>query len=358
MENKKNIGILTLLYNANYGGVLQIYALMTYLKSEGYNVKYITRMYPEKNKILKFIRDIAKFIIQKNRKQKLRNKEIDSFFLKNIQPRTKKIWTHSDFRILNKEHFSTIIVGSDQIWRPWFFVEDYFLGFTNDLNYNVRKIAYSASFGVDEWLFDEPTTKKLRQLIKKFDAVSVREKSGIDLCKKYLCANACLTLDPTFLLPPENYISLFEQRKNNTPYIATYILDINEEKSQICEYISLALSLKVNHIQQKENKIRKPISEWLRNIYESDFVITDSFHGTVFSIIFNKPFISIGNAQRGMARFLSLLSLFSLENRIVNGYCKEKIDKIITTPINWDQVNYIKKQLITFSKDYLKKNIQ
>lgn len=358
MDKKYNIGILTLLYNANYGGVLQIYALMTYLKSEGYKVKYINRLYPEKNKLLKFFRDIAKLIIQKNRKRDQRNKYIDSFFQQHIQPQTEKIWTHHDFKKLNKENFSTIIVGSDQIWRPWFFVEDYFLGFVEDLNYDVHRIAYSASFGVDEWLFNPETTSKIKHLATKFDAISVRESSGIELCKKHLGVKAQLTLDPTFLLPPEHYISLIGERKDYKPHITSYILDMNVDKEQICDHISNKLSLPIHHIHQTDNKIRESIPSWLRNFYEADFVITDSFHGTVFSIIFNKPFIAIGNSMRGMARFSSLLSLFSLENRLLNCNNMNDIDKILANTIDWAIINDKKKQLQKESQDYLKNNIR
>lgn len=357
MGNRNNIGIITQLYNANYGGILQIYALMTYLKSEGYNVKYINRQYPEKNKMLKLLRDTAKFIIQKNRKRNKINNKLNIFFLQHIQPRTKKICTRSDFKCLNKEHFSTIIAGSDQIWRPGPLLEDYFLGFTNQLNYNVHKIAYSASFGVNEWLFNAETTIKLQQLAAKFNAISVRESSGIELCKKYLGVNAQLTLDPTFLLPPEHYISLIGKRKDNEPYIASYILDMNVDKRQICNYISNKHSLPIHHIHQADNKVRQSIPFWLKNIYEADFVITDSFHGTVFSIIFNKPFIAIGNEQRGMSRFTSLLTLFSLGNRLLTTYDQTEIDRISNNPINWKSVNDRKNTLVEISKTYLRENI-
>lgn len=356
MEKKGNVGIITYIYNANYGGVLQLYALMTYLKNEGYNVKYINRMYPEKNKLFKFIRDTAKFVIQKNRKRDKRNRNINMFFQQYIQPQTEKIWTRSDFKKLNKEKFSTIIAGSDQIWRPWSFVEDYFLGFTDLLNYVPRKIAYSASFGVDEWLFDPQTTLKVKQLASKFDAISVRESSGTELCKKYLDRDALLTLDPTMLLSPEQYISLFEQRSNYKPYIATYILDMNETKSQICEYIGNHFSLELYHIQ-KTNEIRESVQSWLRSIYEADFIVTDSFHGTVFSIIFNKPFISIGNTQRGMARFSSILSLFSLERRLLVSNSLKDIDNIINNTIDWKQVNEKIKIMQGISKGFLKNNV-
>lgn len=358
MVNRNNIGIITQLYNANYGGILQIYALMTYLRNEGYNVKYINRQYPEKNKMLKLLRDIAKFIIQKNRKRNKKNNKLNIFFLQHIQPRTKPICTRNDFKNLNKEHFTTIIAGSDQIWRPGPLLEDYFLGFTNLLNYNVHKIAYSASFGVDEWLFNTETTIKLKQLATKFNAVSVRESSGIELCEKYLGVNAQLTLDPTFLLPPEHYISLIGERKDKEPYIASYILDMNDDKRQICSYISNKCSLPIHHIHQTDNnKVRQSIPSWLKNIYEADFVITDSFHGTVFSIIFNKPFIAIGNKERGMSRFTSLLTLFSLENRLLTTYDQFEINRILNNPINWKSVNDKKNTLVEISKTYLRENI-
>lgn len=114
---------------------------------------------------------------------------------------------------------------------------------------------------------------------------------------------------------------------------------MNVDKRQICNYISNKHSLPIHHIHQADNKVRQSIPFWLKNIYEADFVITDSFHGTVFSIIFNKPFIAIGNEQRGMSRFTSLLTLFSLGNRLLTTYDQTEIDRISNNPINWKSVN-------------------
>lgn len=168
---------------------------------------------------------------------------------------------------------------------------------------------------------------------------------------------AQLTLDPTFLLPTEHYISLIGERKDFKPHITSYILDMNADKRQICDHISNKLCLPIHHIHQTDNKIRESIPSWLRNFYEADFVVTDSFHGTVFSIIFNKPFITIGNSMRGMARFSSLLSLFSLENRLLNFNNMNDIDKILANPIDWGHINNRMIKLQNESRDYLKNNI-
>ncbi|EOG8328753.1 MAG: polysaccharide pyruvyl transferase family protein [Klebsiella sp.] len=99
-----------------------------------------------------------------------------------------------------------------------------------------------------------------------------------------------------------------------------------------------------------------PIEEWIRSFYDADFVITDSFHGTVFSIIFNKPFISIGNESRGKARFTSLLSMFNLENRLVS-HASEINSELVNASIDFDMVNLkldeMRKQAVTFLNNSL-----
>src|SRR5690606_15864360 len=119
-----------------------------------------------------------------------------------------KITSDSGMKALNNIGFDTYIVGSDQCWRPKYSpnITNYFLDFLNDKQ-NVIRISYAASFGTSDWEFNEPETKMCRDLIQKFDAVSVRESSGIELCQKYLDKEAQHVLDPTMLLELDDYIT-------------------------------------------------------------------------------------------------------------------------------------------------------
>ena len=110
-----------------------------------------------------------------------------------------------NFKNLRENDFDAIVVGSDQIWRPCMFpnIENAYLRFTID--WDIKRISYAASLGVDNWEYSPKQTKECRRLIQKFNAISVREKSSIDLLKKYFNVNACHVLDPTLLIEGSQY---------------------------------------------------------------------------------------------------------------------------------------------------------
>jgi exopolysaccharide biosynthesis predicted pyruvyltransferase EpsI len=232
---------------------------------------------------------------------------------------------------------------------------------------NVKKIAYAASFGVDDWEFTEEQTRECARLAKQFDTISVREDSAVELCKKYLNVDAVHLLDPTLLLNKEDYLALINS-VNTTPSngdLFVYILDKDEKKTHIANEVAKQKNLtpfkllpKQFLIETSKNEIEKciypPIEQWLRSFLDAKFIITDSFHGTIFSIIFEKPFIVIGNKKRGLSRFNSLLEMFRLEERMINE--NDEFDfTILSKKINYGDIYAIlqkKQQLsITFFKN-------
>jgi hypothetical protein len=257
-----------------------------------------------------------------------------------------------NFRKISKYKFDAYIVGSCQVWRRAYssHISNFFLDFLDDLP--VKRVAYAASFGVDRWELSDQQTKVCVPLAQRFNAISVRGKSGIELCRKYLGVdNAVHVLDPTLLLDPEIYISLVE--KDQTPPsdgdLMAYILDKSANNNQITDRISRRFELKPVYIMPQKKFLdydRKsisqcifpPVTAWLRGYIDAKYVVTDSFHGTVFSILFNKPFVTIGNKKRGQSRFTSLLEMFGLENRLVESV-DDLTDELLTEPINWDDVN-------------------
>jgi exopolysaccharide biosynthesis predicted pyruvyltransferase EpsI len=237
-------------------------------------------------------------------------------------------------------------------------------------NDNVKRIAYAASFGVDDWEFSEEDTNVCRNLLQKFDAVSVRENSAVLLCEKYLNrADVMHVLDPTMLLDKEDYIHLVE--KENEPKslgnLFCYILDEDEKKNEIIKTIAKQTNAvpftqmpkcrisQENLKDRLEDCVYPTVTAWLRAFMDAEMVVTDSFHGCVFSIIFNKPFIVYGNKGRGMARFHSLLSIFGLENRLITN--SEDALRVINEPINWETVNVKKKEWQEKSLNFLKTNL-
>ena len=260
-----------------------------------------------------------------------------------------------------------LIVGSDQIWRPKYFysrIEDAYLDFAKE--WKIKRITYAASFGTEEWEYTEEQTNNCATLLKKFNAVSVRESSAVKLCYDNFGVKAEHVLDPTMLLSKEDYIKLFKDYNaaQSDGNLFCYILDDGEEKKSIIDCVAKEKGLKAFYVNSRyedldaslEERIQQPVEKWLRAFYDAEFIITDSFHACVFSIIFNKPFIVYGNKERGLARFNSLLSIFGLEERIVS--TKEEATKAISKPINWEKVNESHRQWKEKSMSFLNNNLK
>lgn len=365
MANNKNItvGILTLPFNNNYGGILQTYALQTYLKKLGYNAIHIYRDFPEKNKSLQIVKDIVKFLIGRTLRKKLRSIYTYRFFKKYVTPRTKRIRTLSDLKALDRYDFDTIIVGSDQVWRKACAYGElkmnYFLDFADD---KVNRVAYAASFGIDAWQFDADETEQIKNQIQKFEAVSVREKTGVDLAEKYWNIKAEHVVDPVMLLPKKDYINLVEneQDKRYQGDCFVYLLDFTNKKQQIVDDVAAKFDYSVYSISQEIVKwgfhYKPSVTKWLAGFADAKFIITDSFHGTMFSIIFNKPFIVIGNEKRGLTRFSSLLNDFGLSERMILEKNNNHLE-VAEKKIDWDVVKGVIKTKQKEAHDFLIRNI-
>ena len=346
------IGILTLPLHTNYGGILQTYALQTLLKQMGYEAFFIDRIIPP-IKLITLLkchlgsilhgRGIYKEIKTDQKLLDFYAQKLLDFRCKYIQPSTMPIGTKLDLRKLGEMDFDAFIVGSDQVWRGDYIqgLEDtYFLSFVN--NKRVKKIAFAASFGKNSLDLNIAKNKiKYSKCLQQFEAISVRENSGISLCRKEFNVNAVQLVDPTLLLDALEYESLI--RKENeiieTGELCVIQLDINEEKNRIIQAVSMETNLKPYAINKSPTNTNQLISipSWLKSIKDSKYVITDSFHGCVFSIIFNKDFIVIGNEERGIDRFTSLLELFNLSERLVS--TEEEALSIILKPIHYSSVN-------------------
>lgn len=359
------IGILTQPLLNNYGGILQAFALQKTLAKLGHTSIVINRQFPNKGKykkilsiifrLIKYIFVSKKTIIRvwtSKKEENIINQHFISFISNHINT-SKPIKSNKELKSITKQNFDAYIVGSDQVWRPKYSpcLENYFLDFLDKENKSI-KISYAASFGVDSWELSPKETKKCSELIKKFDAVSVRENSGVDLCRDKFNFEARLVLDPTLLLGKEEYENLILNKdKKNSNGLFIYFLDLNEEKKKISNIISKKLSLRefffLPNIINQDNKKSKlseriypSISEWLSGLMNSEFILTDSFHGTVFSIIFNKPFLSVVNEGRGKTRFISLLKIFNLEERLIYSINDLTIEKI-NSKLDFDNINKI-----------------
>ena len=367
------IGIITQPLHTNYGGLLQNYALQQALNRLGHNPVTLD----QKNTAIPLWRIIASCIktfllklvgkgsdrqypFQVDDEKKAYIRQHINRFIEKYIVHTEPFKYAEEFRSYTVNHqLDALIVGSDQVWRPIYNrnILCSFLDFAKGLN--MKRLTYAASFGVDYWEFSQHQTEQAQELIHDFDAVSVREHSGIDLCRKYLGCDAVHVLDPTMLLDKEDYIRLVENEHEpvSKGNLFTYILDESDEKKRIIEKVSSELNLQpFTSMPKYRTDAFPPVTQWLRAFIDAKFVICDSFHGAVFSIIFNKPFLIIGNKERGMTRFNSLLNTFELCNQIVDNI--SDLHTIINNPIDWEKVNNVRNEMKTYSIQFLKSNLK
>ena len=375
------IGILTQPLKTNYGGLIQAYALKTTLEKLNHEVTIINRVgFLRRNQktSIKILSKIKKVVFKVLGKDKKLSKEIQDRIDSNCTLFTQKYIKHvsKDIETINalKEYvnemqFEGYVVGSDQVWRPSYTpcIENYFIDFCDDNN--VKRIAYAASFGSDIWEYTHKETKVCSTLAKKFNSISVREDSGVELCNKFFNVEAKHVLDPTMLLEKEEYEHIINkenvpQSKGNLFY---YFLDDNPTKQELIRHIEKECN-KTSYncmpakrvgdekdIANVEDYVFPSPAKWLRSFLDAEMVITDSFHGTVFSIIFNKPFWVIYNTHRGNTRFDSLLKMFGLTERIIDISDYSNID--FKKSINWNSVNTIKQKRKQDAIDFLKNNL-
>lgn len=317
----------------NYGGLLQNFALQQVLKRMGNEVDTIdylriVNFTPFWRCLLSWVKSfVLLFIPGKCRRfvrysyKGCRNTLTNDFVSK---------WISTSFKCYRYkkkmlECCDVVIVGSDQVWRPKYNcrIEDMYLKFAEELP--IKRIAYAASFGVADWEYTSKQTRECSRLAQKFDAISVREESGVKLCKEHLGVDSTWVLDPTLMLTKEDYMSVCEGNPVcNEKYLAVYVLDENEEVTATYkkEAATRGLIVKKFHAGAKSTLT---VSEWLAMFRDASFVVTDSFHGTVFSIIFGKEFKCVYNKGRGTARFESLMNLYN----------SGKLEEMREFSINW-----------------------
>lgn len=366
------IGILTQPLRTNYGGLLQAFALQTVLTRLGHEAIILNRCYtntPDSfmTRILR-IKNIfiGRDVVCKDEKKILKAEEKISKFIQSRYKLTDSIYTTGDLkRCVEVENLNAIVVGSDQVWRPRYSpnIFNYFLDFLDSKA--VKRYSYAASFGVDSWEYSQYETEKCAQLAQFFDGITVRESSAVKLCKENLGVKAEHVLDPTLLLSSQDYMDLISTDiEKSSGELFTYILDSGVEKDTIIEIIAKTtghnpfacmpkLKLTYKNAKKSLKDCQFPaVEQWLQSFADTKMVVTDSFHGTVFSIIFNKPFWVVANSRRGNTRMESLLELFGLKERMIT---EENIaNKDLNATIDWDKVNRIKKDWQEKSMEFLK----
>lgn len=329
-----DVGVVGWWYNLNYGGTLTYFALNKAIKSLGYSVLMIQRSCP---------------------KNYIPNEDTVPRRFANKYYEISKRYTYDELSELN--HFcDSFVVGSDQLWNPYLMScsgPEYFLSFVNE---EKNKVAYATSFGNIEHCNRE-FIAKYQPLLQKFDGISVREDYAVNMCKSDFNISALQVCDPVFLCDKGNYDKVAESSVKEYPqkYILNFLLDPNSEKVAACRYIKDKLSIEqsVNftdlqdiekHVADFEGEYvnaNAEIEDLVKAYKNANFVVTDSFHGTCFAIIFNKPFISFANRQRGEKRFISLLNWLNLSERLVFDLKDVYENEELSTEIDYSRVNSI-----------------
>lgn len=303
------ISILTHPLGANYGGILQAFALCKYLQSLGHEVSVLNR-----NADMPFGKRMIKAImvsLQHPRYNNPRYRHLVRFVKQHI-PYTKPLYSKDQMTdFVRKNGIQAAIVGSDQVWRAGFAMNygyDYFLDFVPK---DVAKLSYAASFGLSEWEYTEEQSQKIRQLVDGFKAVSVREDEGVTLCRKYMGVKAEHVLDPTMLLRAEDYAPITSPRIVPEDYVFVYWLGSAEEKQKAIIYANIK-DKKLVDISLRGSEPLMPVEDWLSYIKHADQVVTDSFHGCVFSILFGKQFSISTNDSGGNGRLRSIFTMLNI----------------------------------------------
>lgn len=346
----------------NYGGIVQIAALYHFLEEYGYEPFLIRKKYDEIpwKIILRYILTHNPFYwiydYKNLTKRRKRAEPLEKFIENFFKNKTKPIYNKADY-IKYTNNFNTIIVGSDQVWRYAYIRSDFRYYFLDFLPSSTKRISYAASFGVDNWEGNINTIQTVQKLLTEFNAISVREKSGLNICKSVFNINtAAHVLDPTFLPEIEFYNEIIGGEKFTRKIgLFSYVLDSTDDIKNALNYVSerLGIPIKAIRLTDYNNTINPSVSEWLYNFREAKFIVTDSFHGVVFSILFKKQFICVGNKKRGYTRFESLLNLFELNDRLVFNFEDTNLKKILDNPIDYSRVEVLKNENKERSKNFL-----
>ena len=351
-KNKKQlkIGILTFWWsNDNYGQLLQCYALQKYLRDAGHDAflirydsrndfirtPFILRCLKALNPVLlcKFLQHKIQHKINSKKlleESKLNDRHFDDFRAKYIV-QSEKLYTSYNQLKENSPEADVYVVGSDQVWNFYEYrldhcrnlVHAYFLDFGNK---QTKRISYAASWGKTDLPHD--FIEEISPLLKKFDYVSVREKNGINLCRKCGFDTAEFRCDPTLLLTAKDYRSLYKENygtsKRQNPYLFLYMLkntcDFDIQKAyEFAERKNLeVVYVTGNGKIDRYEKTFATISQWLSLIDNAEYVVTNSFHCCVFSLIFEKKFgvVPLTKTLAGMnSRIETLSEIFGIKPR-------------------------------------------
>lgn len=316
----------------NYGAVLQAYALQNLLKKYGHDPENINFLnFPRRPNLL--LRTFFYTFVFPN---------VFNAFRKKYLNIGKERYYYSFQLKKYKEESDFYIVGSDQVWRCGI-SKTYFFDF---LSTKAKKIAYSVSFGNNEWFsLSSKYSLEVGNLIRRFSALSVRESGGIQICKDIAGVDAVQTLDPILLAGKDifsRFISPNRRIEHKKKIAVLYQLDDNKYFDNMIEVMRQKYSIR-NLYKTRDKYMGVPydtfvsVEEWINGIYNADIVITDSFHCICLCLLFHKEFLNFPNQFRGMPRIQGLLDMCQIQGRVITD--DVQLDNIPS--IDFDKVDEI-----------------
>ncbi|BFP41100.1 polysaccharide pyruvyl transferase family protein [Flavobacteriaceae bacterium GF1] len=353
MKKSFKVGVLTFHYsNNNFGALLQTFAILNSIKGLGLEARIIDFKPRISNGLKQQLFDLIRFLLGYNF-TKFRNQYIA------LQP------VDGNLMELNNS-LDTFVVGSDQVWRyreQHENLKHYFFDFVNDPN---KKLSYAASFGLDQWHGKDDITGEIGKLVKRFDHVSVREASGVKICNDTFNVYAELVLDSTLLLDKSHYESIISRKikvnKDKNTLLSYMLLDDSKENKTFFARFAKKNNLKFKRIKgfKISNKydfwIFNSVAKWLYYISNSELIVTDSFHCTVFAIIFKKKFIVLSNPNRGITRIENLLGLIDRKDRLFHSL-NDIDEKILENDFDYEKIDQIIQNERIKSLGFLRKSL-
>lgn len=358
-----NIGILTFHFSDNYGAALQAYALRRWLTEQGHDASFIDYRpahiehggrlslptSPARLKAnLKVVYLAVSSFVNRHFGHQGQQAKFAQFREQALGLRREGPPADNGASLAAARTFDLIVAGSDQIWSPsphFGFDPNYFLAFAQA--FPARKISYAASFGRDRVSSSEAA--QLPQLLLHFDAISVREASGVALVEQATGQRVANVPDPTLLHPQYTELTDSAPAVSEAPYLFCYGLRSPDNIRQTADLLAQQLGcpiLSPHNPHRRWTEIGQTVypdpGEWVALIKNARFVVTNSFHGTVFSLLFKKPFIVAGltgDKAPANARALHLLRTVGLESRFAASFSATNVQALLAQDIDWAAVD-------------------
>lgn len=347
------IATITFHWATNYGAVLQAYALQTFLKRK-YNETEIIQYLPRQNMLIQRLSWIRDRKIENFKKEKVIRRFRKQYF--NLSPR--KYGSNAALRDI-QGLYDVVVCGSDQVWNFSFLeyaewnkvTASYYLNFVAE---STKRIAYAVSFGTNR--IPEKYENDIKKELVKFTSIGVREHTAQNMLSE-IGIESRTVLDPTLLLVAEDYEQLLERADVQKKYdFFAFILHNNQHMAEQCREYLVRTRKDFDSVYGQEIL---SVEEWLYNEKNAKFILTNSFHSTVFAILFHTPFIVVPVEGSDMDdRIVTLLQTVNLEQFFLKEYSEKEIDRLMMEDINWDEVDHKLAMARVDSQDFLLNSVE